>query len=972
MDSFGMMNSFFKEKTEEQQSNYLSQSANNLESEYLNDFLKDDFITQELEKQKKEQKKQAGQEPAQQPVQVQQQKQQEKEADQLPAGYVGAKIIKKKQLSKAELDQKRVVDLNNKINKFKEQFSNEKMVKDLTYMAKKTSKKDANATNHDLFNAANAMNVLYCYYGRENAPMNIDLGMAIDNIIRLNIASDAYRHTHRGHQSSDGEVRLKAANKYLFMTNYFMSKITTRKEENEITGTGKYADIDTSKKSLNKYAKDMGKVADAIVAFNKSRGEMSSAESNEEYIEQKLKVYRKYDKEIRLYRHCFKEDEWTDKKKQVIREYENLLRMEKILQFKKSIYEEQEQTLENVVDEHIQEEDKKKNVYQVNKDTIDEGLTKAQIEGVDKIDKWLIDNAQNGGLLGLVFCSFKNDHANFINTILSKSKREKLYMYYLVESDQRKNPSILDLSMSQEVYVPNLDVFADKMKASPLKFYKRFTGEYTYMHKLSEAYQINEKNKDLLETTANIHNNKYEEPNQANDIFPEEKLNSQRIIAFKELYVQLASLRRAIVAAQEANARDRTGLEITAKDIAALAEKKLKAVVEADEEFKKNADDYLKTHDEEVKKDTHNAVFNKTADRKEMMSMGNVIFGTAPSKLVTSLHTVKEMKGFNWGLDSSWRELHLWTGSLASSLSAVSSALVVVSTLINLVSRGGQMTLEDITENLTSLAKGAVDFTKAGSTIVDLVHAGGQYGDKILSETTKNLGITGAVLDGGIALEKTYTVTKQFLAQKNMKEYFKEKHKEMPLNEREEKLEKGLIKLSDDVIERKKTAARCHYRMATAGIISVTIPGIPGTIAAVIGGVQAIATSINDSKKLKSLRANLFDHYYNVDGLIDAVNEYKRNNSLNYDTYQIPDSEKLKPIVRLKILSKEGLSDLGAASTKIAGIYANFIHGKLFGSQKATGPERNAYLEALKAFNMEYNEEKGYPTEFEIFKCLRG
>jgi hypothetical protein len=329
------------------------------------------------------------------------------------------------------------------------------------------------------------------------------------------------------------------------------------------------------------------------------------------------------------------------------------------------------------------------------------------------------------------------------------------------------------------------------------------------------------------------------------------------------------------------------------------------------------------------------------------------------------------MKKIKWGLDDTWKSLNLWAGSAANSLDAVCSAMVCISSIITLVSKGGQMTEGGIAETTLTILKSGFDVTKAGLTIKDIINAGGKYGN-ILSETTQLISAGSAFLDGTLAMQKTITATNQFLSQKNMKEYFDQKHKGEDVSEREKKFEKGITKLTDDVITRKTTAARCHYRIATAGVLSITLPGIGGTIAAVVGGVQALAASINDSKKIKSLRENMFDLYYNIDDLIKTIIGIKKNRSICPDIYVVPEGEALKYSVRQAVSDKAGHSDLRAAGNYIAGEYAVFIRGKLFGPKRVQGAEKEAYINAVEALDLKYDEEKGYPTEIELYKKMAG
>lgn len=106
-------------------------------------------------------------------------------------------------------------------------------------------------------------------------------------------------------------------------------------------------------------------------------------------------------------------------------------------------------------------------------------VTDAQKAGLNAIAQWMYRNS-------------KEKHRAFINGILRKSDREKLYMYYLIEKKRRKNATPADFYNSQaENYVPNLDAFKDQMVASKLMVWKRLKmGGKIYWSKLEDAAHV--------------------------------------------------------------------------------------------------------------------------------------------------------------------------------------------------------------------------------------------------------------------------------------------------------------------------------------------------------------------------------------------------------------------------------------------------------------------------------------------------
>ena len=103
-------------------------------------------------------------------------------------------------------------------------------------------------------------------------------------------------------------------------------------------------------------------------------------------------------------------------------------------------------------------------------------VTQAQKAGLNAIAQWMYRNG-------------KERHQAFINGILRKTDREKLFMYYLIENKKRKNPTEVDFYSAQaDDYVPDLDAFKEQMVASKLKLWKRMPfGDEIYWSKLEDA-----------------------------------------------------------------------------------------------------------------------------------------------------------------------------------------------------------------------------------------------------------------------------------------------------------------------------------------------------------------------------------------------------------------------------------------------------------------------------------------------------
>ncbi len=142
----------------------------------------------------------------------------------------------------------------------------------------------------------------------------------------------------------------------------------------------------------------------------------------------------------------------------------------------------------------------KKHEKELNKDTLneekenlvkqDDGLSKEQIAALSKIDTWVVRNFRNGGYMSMFHQA--SDRTDILGRLFSMDRRKRLYVYYLVETRQRVQPSPEGLICSQLEYKPDLATFKKHMVATKLKFYARFSGGYVYWNKLTEAIAMAE------------------------------------------------------------------------------------------------------------------------------------------------------------------------------------------------------------------------------------------------------------------------------------------------------------------------------------------------------------------------------------------------------------------------------------------------------------------------------------------------
>ncbi|MBR1670421.1 MAG: hypothetical protein IJ695_06945 [Butyrivibrio sp.] len=113
-----------------------------------------------------------------------------------------------------------------------------------------------------------------------------------------------------------------------------------------------------------------------------------------------------------------------------------------------------------------------------------DNLTDRQVRALSRIDTWITRNFRNGGWFRVMA-----DRTDIINRLFSMSRRKRLFAYYLVQTDQRKEPTI-DSFINSQNFTLDVDEFKKKMIPTKLKFYKRFSGEYIYWSKLTDSMNI--------------------------------------------------------------------------------------------------------------------------------------------------------------------------------------------------------------------------------------------------------------------------------------------------------------------------------------------------------------------------------------------------------------------------------------------------------------------------------------------------
>ena len=113
---------------------------------------------------------------------------------------------------------------------------------------------------------------------------------------------------------------------------------------------------------------------------------------------------------------------------------------------------------------------------------MDSSLSAEQKKGVNRMDSWLIERGLKS-----------TKRLPFINTVMTLSARERLFIYYLIEHDHLATPSMQDITVSQTSYVPDVTAIRWKMYRVPYRLWEKAGHEGLVKHhweKLEAAMQI--------------------------------------------------------------------------------------------------------------------------------------------------------------------------------------------------------------------------------------------------------------------------------------------------------------------------------------------------------------------------------------------------------------------------------------------------------------------------------------------------
>ena len=788
----------------------------------------------------------------------------------------------------------------------------------------------------------------------------------VEKLLTLSMASANYADSHRGSKwTNAGAGRQAIAIKLQKQISEALKKMLSKEQEEKIQFNAD-ADFEVGE-SLSTITKDLRRASVHFSNFSEQIGLDSQAYTPAEQLERRMQALRVNERKIKIYRqHHPKKEDREPLINELIEAYEEGCRLEMVRSLVKTDKQE-ETSLTDVIETHLEEEGEVAKKEKLSPKELDQELGQDQLKGIEEIDNWLIRNCRNGGAAGIA--GVRNTHEDFVSAVLSLSKRERLHMYYLVETGKRKEPSVVDVGMSQSLYVPSLSAFKGQMLATRWKFWARVTGGYTYMHKLSEAFQLTKEYREEIKSVTELEKERKQMKDSGSDPAKKDQqpddaaqLRLQKLNALRDA---TSEYYKNIEAAKKASGKKKAAEEERCREAAGYCEKLLKELVMADSALEKQE------------------VANRTPESENaVIESGSSMYGTVvgvPSMAQGGVNAASEyLFRSSWHLESAgWAEMNLWAGSLSAAADGVANITGIFTTVLTLMKTKGQLSDTEVSEKVLGILQNGVKVTKDAFTIKELSEAAGSFAVEASSTAGTIIGAAGTAVSAGIAISKSIGAKKMKYHGAKAKDFFEEKRKrlqgdqtkekELSLQKKRElKYEQNMMKLQEDLAKRqKKTAA---YAWISTGIsaASILIPGL-----GIVSAGFSVVSSILDSKEVSGIKTRLFDNFFHMDDLAEKV----MKNPEIAKRLSLPDSntagkEVFLESFRKRVAACAGFCDMDAAADQICLKFAKLIRGKLFGNTAEDEKERDGYIEFVKSLNLKYNEKKQYPKENILMRKL--
>ncbi len=880
--------------------------------------------------------------------------------------------------------------------------------------ALKTGKKD-DASFVQLRRAVERVKTLYDAASREE---KIDSGEALIAVMRLAETANGYYDLHRGSRmTGKGKSRKGSAVKLQELSNAFylaMARdlnLEKRGEDEEPLKKDKAAYAE-SYRSTKKHTKRLALLADNYKKWAKHFAFQEGRER--EKIKDKLALFRPFEEDIKAYEEGHKQQgkEYNPEIKAVIdiwHEYKLRDRVLDHFEKKGNLKERMQDSLQDMITGQADQYGEKEKEKKLSAEKMDQNLSRSQLLMLDRIDRWFVRNYNNSGIVGSMF-GVRNHHGEIISELFSKTKRERLFIYYLIETGKRKSPEVIDAFQSQNSYLPNVDNFKKQMLTSKLKIIPHLTGTYVYMNKLTEAMQINRAFKDELENAAELEQKSAEwkerkenlegplindqkelsekkEEKGADDKGAEalESVRQDAVIGFYTVGVEYREL--MVKTAMEKDKKKKASLKEMLNKKAGEMEAARKRLIDADDAFgqEKKTDTAYKPNSNILDTNFYGSLYGTGVGAVgENAGMG-ADYAVKGAGAVRNLGAKVIGRGghVSWGLSGTQlAKSNLYAGVYSTAgINAISKLVSVGAALYDLTKHAGNMHAGDIGLSVAEIVK---NVASTGKDVFNTIQTGQHYAGQIAGkvdvekayEVSKNLKLAGVVLGATSVMIGTGKTISALLDVRNSKKaaaYFKRKNElinepekseeEKRKKEKELRYEKNMLRLSDKMSKHKTKYTAIDTVISALAPAGLFVPGL-GLVSIAAG----IGSSIMNVSQLGDNKTDMIDQYLQFDTLYEnALKKMKAENR------EIHDEKAFKEQLRRRLLAAAGFSDVASAADQIGKKYADFIRCKLFEpGSNLSADEREAYIQLVKSFGLPYDEKKGKPDAYMLARKISG
>lgn len=721
------------------------------------------------------------------------------------------------------------------------------------------------------------------------------------------------------------------------------------------------------------------KVVERITNFHdiyKKLGEHISYRENGERdkIKEKLSYFQPYENDFKilLARRAINREKFekkvNDKAQYMLNLYVRYTRQERVitkLEQNEEIKDSLSDIVDKVVTEHAEEWNERGGEKKLTKEDADSNLTKEQLHAINEIDKWFLENWNNGGFAAL-FNVAKNEHGEIVAELFKKTKRERMFIYYLIQSGHRKEPTALDVYRSQTEKL-DINEFKRKMEAHWLKLHRRLTGDYINMNKLTESLEANRVYKDHILQCNKIAG----DLDKANERRGKKKPIDKNLPIEKQYKVALENF--IVVGLAYQNISEQLNAEKDKKK----DKKKIKNLTDTQtataqelEECRKALVD-LNHEIAEIKSDA--AV--EESDQEEEVTEAREMAGFVVGSIVNNVSAIKYIASLS---DSTIAKINLaTTNTTGVALSSINS---IVSTALGIYSHVESLAEQhwgDKIAGFVEFGNGILDVATSVAENVETIKKFTEIGEQVLdtdswdfSQGTQTLGLVTSSASLAINSYKLISKGLDVRNAKNAKEVIDKKYKgkgEVTAKDKQRRYEENMARLVNAVSKRRTVYSSIDFAVSGANMVGVFIPGV-GQVMAIAGLGITLATTILKAISTGKVQTAIFDNYFNFPKCLEKAKLAVQK------TRTIVNVSRFEEELRRRLAAKEGYSDMSSAATQIAKKYADFFYTRLFESPAGTltADEKKAYINMIKGFGLPYDEEKKKPDKELLARSLTG